>query len=87
MANGFGLYDMAGNVAEHVWDRHDPTRNYYSYAPTNDPRGIASGDQRLAKGGSWDDHYSLLMCADSSYHYPTSRLTTHGFRTVRDGEL
>ncbi|MBU0678172.1 MAG: formylglycine-generating enzyme family protein [Verrucomicrobia bacterium] len=83
MANGFGLYDMAGNVSEHVWDRYDPTHNYYTTGPTNDPRGIGYGELRLNKGGSWDDHYSLLMCGDHHFANPTNRQTTVGFRCVR----
>jgi formylglycine-generating enzyme required for sulfatase activity len=50
-ANGFGLYDMQGNVVEWVWDRYDP--DYYSASPSANPQGPASGRFRVIRGGGW----------------------------------
>jgi sulfatase modifying factor 1 len=48
-ANGYGLYDMAGNVTERCWDW---CGNYPSGSQTN-PRGASAGVGRVFRGGSW----------------------------------
>jgi formylglycine-generating enzyme required for sulfatase activity len=50
-ANGYGLYDTAGNVFEWCNDRYVST--YYSTSPYDNPRGPASGSSRVLRGGSW----------------------------------
>jgi len=49
--NGFGLYDMQGNVVEWVLDFYDP--NYYSSSPSSNPQGPSSGKFRVIRGGGW----------------------------------
>ena len=50
-ANGYGLYDMSGNVWEWCWDW------YSNSTPTGgqDPKGADSGSYRVDRGGSWRD--------------------------------
>ncbi|NQT87510.1 SUMF1/EgtB/PvdO family nonheme iron enzyme, partial [bacterium] len=50
-ANAFGLHDMTGNVWEWTSDWYD--KDYYKGAPNVDPRGPATGSQRVVRGGSW----------------------------------
>ena len=52
--NGFGLYDMYGDVSVWCEDVYDPT--YYKSSPANDPHGPASPPKdvkRVVRGGNW----------------------------------
>ena len=76
--NGFGLYDMSGNVDEWCWDRFGD----YSYGSQTDPTGPDSGPSRVYRGGCWFDY---ARDARVSYRRtdPTGRLSGLGFRVVR----
>jgi formylglycine-generating enzyme required for sulfatase activity len=82
MANGFGLYDMAGNVAEICWDRYAT----YPTAPQLDPHGPDSGDYRVRRGGSWYDSINLLRCAARQQLDPWMAAPNIGLRCVRKPE-
>jgi formylglycine-generating enzyme required for sulfatase activity len=64
--NGYGLYDMAGNVSEWCWDWYSDA--YESYP---DPLGPSTGTFRVLRGGSWDADAAAARCAARSYEYPT----------------
>ncbi|MFC2079874.1 formylglycine-generating enzyme family protein [Bacteroidota bacterium] len=80
--NGFGLYDMGGNVWEWVNDIYQ--HNYYRTSPIINPKGPENGTNRVIRGGSW---HSGKMCHKVYYR---KGLTTNwvdfavGFRCVKD---
>jgi sulfatase modifying factor 1 len=60
--NGYGLYDMAGNVFQWCWDWYGTP-----YAGGTDPRGVASGSLRVLRGGSW--YFYAIDCRSASRNY------------------
>jgi len=80
--NGYGLFDMAGNVQEWVADRYDA--GYYAASPTDDPRGPEKGRMRVIRGGGW---YTGPMCMGVATRYamPSGWCDFNvGFRCARD---
>ncbi len=49
--NGYGLYNMSGNVWEWVSDKYSAT--YYAESKNNNPKGPVKGNLNVIRGGSW----------------------------------
>ena len=79
-SNGYGLYDMAGNVWEWCADGYDSS--YYANSPRNNPLGPGSGSSRVLRGGSWFDITYHLRVSYRSYDDPTRTYYYVGFRCV-----
>jgi formylglycine-generating enzyme required for sulfatase activity len=79
-ANGFGLFDVTGNVWEWVADWYAP--DYRTLGDTN-PAGPVSGTMRLLRGGSWVTHDpSQLRCAYRHKVPPDTYAYSVGFRVA-----
>ena len=78
--NGYGLYDMAGNVREWCWDWYD--EHYYGSSPGTDPHGPTSGVRRVAHGGSWAYGPDSCRVACRFPATPGWGTIAIGFRTV-----
>ncbi|MCX7009602.1 MAG: formylglycine-generating enzyme family protein [Kiritimatiellaeota bacterium] len=88
-ANGFGLFDMAGNAAEWCWDWYDAS--YFSLFSTNswpaNPRGPdarPTSSLRMTRGGSWSAPAFDLRCSFRDPLPPTETGLSQGFRCARD---
>jgi sulfatase modifying factor 1 len=77
--NGYGVYDMAGNVWEWVWDYWDA--HYYSVSPETDPRGPSSGSYRVVRSGRWGYDACYCRVAGRRHGWPGGRRRM-GFRVV-----
>jgi len=87
--NEYGLYDMAGNVAEwtiNAYDEssyfftHDMNPNHQYQPKPDDPPAMK---RKVIRGGSWKDIGFYLQNSARTYEYKDSAKSYIGFRCVR----
>jgi len=77
--NAFGLYDLHGNVWEWCEDRYGD----YPKGAVTDPKGPATGEDRVLRGGSFTDIGSGARSSHRFFNSPTYRFFSNGFRLAR----
>ena len=81
--NGYGLFDMAGNLMQWCWDWRD--QSYYISSPATNPRGADAGQPgpaRVYRGGSWNYPAGLCRTAYRGFLPPSYLSQYVGFRIV-----
>jgi formylglycine-generating enzyme required for sulfatase activity len=82
--NGFGLYDMTGNVMEWTEDWYD--NNYYPFMPKNNPKGPEKGRYKVVRGAGYADqggHGFEKLVSYRNFSDPDTRMTVIGFRCAK----
>ena len=80
--NGYGLYDVAGNVREWTLDAYDPDA-YKKPPPFRDPI-VNTGlkDERVLRGGAWDENHKTLRLSARDHWSGSKGDNKTGFRCV-----
>lgn len=78
-ANGYGLYDMSGNVYECCWDRYNE-----DILNTTPNTGSPSGFYRCMRGGAWNIDSKQLQVVYRGRAAPYDCYYSTGFRLVRN---
>ncbi len=85
-ASADGVYNLAGNAAEWVSDWYSP--NYYGSTDSShllNPQGPASGQQKVVRGGAWDELPFFAQTVQRQSQLPGRAYPDIGFRCAANG--
>ena len=77
--NSFGLFDMHGNI----WEWCEDWDGAYLGGAVTNPKGPVNGNNRVLRGGSFNEVGSYARSSSRSYHSPNIRFGSVGFRLAR----
>ena len=80
--NGFGIYDMSGNVWE--WCNDWFSLNYYMTGEGISPAGPSEGNEKVLRGGSFDEDLFICRVKYRNKSFPDRKFENFGFRCVQD---
>jgi formylglycine-generating enzyme required for sulfatase activity len=87
--SSYGVYDMAGNVAEWTANAYDESAYVFSHDLNPDYKYNAKPDdppvmkRKVIRGGSWKDIAYYIQTGTRSYEYQDTAKAYIGFRCVR----
>lgn len=79
--NGWGMYDMTGNVWEWTRDRYE--KDYYKVSEKNNPSGPPVGRYRAIRGGGWYSTAKQLRIKNRQWFVPEYGEVSIGIRCVK----
>ena len=80
--NAWGLSNMHGNVSEWCWDYYGA----YGTQSQDNPAGVETGRNRVARGGGWYDYAKHVRSAYRSVAPPDYTDYKRGFRIARNAD-